>query len=300
MKINKTILIFYITQILIISINSTYGQIIEEGKGIGEITLGIKETKIIKLLGENYQRTIQKEYYELEFQEKYLIIGFDFDSLVNYILIKPEINLPTKKGLKVTKDLILNDVKKKYGTGRFCSFTKNDSNMTFCYDYGITFYVSTIYKNDKPLWFWKKIFQLEKEYKKAKITFIEISENELKNSDNTFYEYYEGIYIPKDINDCIAQIDKLWNDSTKLEVKKMSEDEFIGTSHFGIGLWIRNNWNLWRNFRLTVYFNNLEIYHPDDMSSIILKSYYRYLNNQDIKINEQIDYYKNYWKKMKN
>jgi len=64
------------------------GQIIEEGKGIGELTLGIKESKTIEILGDNYQRRILNDYYELEYPDKHLIIGFDSGSIVNYILIK--------------------------------------------------------------------------------------------------------------------------------------------------------------------------------------------------------------------
>ncbi|WP_303923383.1 DUF6794 domain-containing protein [Draconibacterium sediminis] len=268
------------------------GQTIEEGKGIGELTLGIKESKVIEILGSNYNRRNQKENYEIEFSDKHLIIGFDSDSIVDYILIQPGINLKTKKGLKITEGLTLKDVKKIYGTGRKCSYTKNDETMSFCYDWGISFYVNSIYKNGKQLWLWKNFFQLEKEYKKSKVVEISIEESDLKNSDYTFYEYYDGVYIPKDLDDCFNQLDKFWNDSIKTEVSNMSEDEFIGSSHFGIGLWIRNNWRLWGGSRLSKYFNELGITHPDNMSGIVLTAYYRKLKNQDIELRKLIDYYK--------
>jgi len=47
--------------------------------------------------------------------------------------------------------------------------------------------------------------------------------------------------------------------------------------------------------RLSKYFNNLGIYHPDDMSGIILDSYHRYLTGKKIKLDEQVGYYKAYW-----
>src|SRR6476646_9910862 len=80
-------------------------------------------------------------------------------------------------------------------------------------------------------------------------------------------------YIPKDLDDCINQIDKFWDDTMKAEAIAMTEDEFGGRYHFGLGLWIRNNWGLWKGSRLSKYFNSLGIYHPDDMSGIILSSY---------------------------
>jgi len=48
--------------------------------------------------------------------------------------------------------------------------------------------------------------------------------------------------------------------------------------------------------RLSKYFNDIGISHPDDMSGIILKSYYRRLNNLDIELKKQVDNYQKYWK----
>jgi hypothetical protein len=106
-----------------------------------------------------------------------------------------------------------------------------------------------------------------------------------------------GVYIPVDLNDCFNQINSFWTDSVKVQVREMNEEEFIGNSHFGIGLWMRNNWGLWGGSRLSKYFNLKGINHPDDMSGIILTSYYRQLTGQEIKLEDQIQYYQDYWKK---
>ena len=106
----------------------------------------------------------------------------------------------------------------------------------------------------------------------------------------------DGVYIPKNIEDCFEQIDSFWDDSTKTQVKNWSEDEFSANAHFGIGMWMRNNWRLWGGSRLSKYFNDLGIYHPDDMSGIILDSYHRYLTGREINLDEQIGYYRAYWK----
>lgn len=104
-----------------------------------------------------------------------------------------------------------------------------------------------------------------------------------------------GIYIPKDLRDCFVQINSFWNDSTKIQVKNWEEKEFAGKVHLGFGMWIRNNWRLWGGSRLSKYFNDLGIYHPDDMSGIILDSYHRNLNNKEIKLDDQIKYYQDFW-----
>ena len=107
-----------------------------------------------------------------------------------------------------------------------------------------------------------------------------------------------GQYIPKDLEDCFKQIDSFWSDSIKNEVKQWTENQFIGRAHMGFGMWMRNNWQLWAGSRLSTYFREMGIYHPDDMSGIILTSYHRYLNGQDIALEAQIKSYQDYWKKV--
>lgn len=106
-----------------------------------------------------------------------------------------------------------------------------------------------------------------------------------------------GVYIPIDLNDCFVQIDSFWSDSIKNNVRSMSERQFCSRSHFGIGMWMRNNWQLWGGSRLSKYFNELGIYHPDDMSGIILTSYHRYLTGREINLDEQVAGCQAYWMK---
>lgn len=120
-----------------------------------------------------------------------------------------------------------------------------------------------------------------------------------KDDDRFLADSIKGVYIPRNLEECFTQIDKFWDDSTKLMVKSWTEDEFSGKAHFGFGMWMRNNWQLWGGSRLSKYFNDKGIFHPDDMSGIILKSYYRYLNNKEIKLDEQIKFYQEYWEKYK-
>jgi len=106
-----------------------------------------------------------------------------------------------------------------------------------------------------------------------------------------------GVYIPRNLEECFKQIDLFWTDSLKIEVKNMSEDDFGASAHFGFGRWMRNNWGLWGGSRLKVFFNEMKIHHPDDMSGIIIKSYHRYLTGRSINLESQTKYYQEYWKK---
>jgi hypothetical protein len=105
-----------------------------------------------------------------------------------------------------------------------------------------------------------------------------------------------GVYIPKDLNDCFDQLNNFWTDSVKLDIKSSEELAFVTEANFGIGMWMRNNWGLWGASRLSTYFSQLKIYHPDDMSTIILTSYHRHLNDRAIKLEEQLLYYYDFWK----
>ena len=120
--------------------------------------------------------------------------------------------------------------------------------------------------------------------------------NGQKNDDVRFTaDSINGVYIPKNLEDCFKQIDCFWADSIKLKAKEMAEKEFTIQAHFGFGMWMRNNWQLWSGSRLSKYFNEIGISHPDDMSGIILDSYHRYLRKELINLDEQVQYYKNFW-----
>lgn len=119
------------------------------------------------------------------------------------------------------------------------------------------------------------------------------AEDEIRSTTDSL----RGVYIPKDLEDCFSQIDSFWPDSIKDRVRQWTENEFLGRLHLGFGMWMRNNWQLWGGSRLSKYFNELEIYHPDDMSGIILDSYHRYLNKKELKLDDQIQGYKDYWLK---
>ena len=130
----------------------------------------------------------------------------------------------------------------------------------------------------------------------TQLGFSQSADRDAAETDKIEKDTIDGVYIPKNIEDCFEQIDSFWDDSTKTQVKNWSEDEFSANAHFGFGMWMRNNWGLWGGSRLSKYFNDLGIYHPDDMSGIVLDSYHRYLTGREINLDEQIGFYTAYWK----
>ena len=88
----------------------------------------------------------------------------------------------------------------------------------------------------------------------------------------------------------------MFDDEAKYSFMTLPEKVAATRLHHGLGMWIRNNWGLWRNSKLKRYFLDRGILHPDEMSSIILSSYHRYLNNNQTGLDGQtnkalIDYF---------
>ena len=101
---------------------------------------------------------------------------------------------------------------------------------------------------------------------------------------------------PINLDEAVLQLTKILPDTTQQQVLLMTEEEFLTGSHFGLGMWIRNNWSLWKGGELANDFNSKGIFHPDDMSGIILTCYYRQLHNQDWELDKQIKRRQDYWK----
>ena len=108
------------------------------------------------------------------------------------------------------------------------------------------------------------------------------------------------IYIPKDLDDCIEElINKILINEDYLALKNGTEKQMAKQHHL-LGRHLRNDWGLWEDSRLAKWFNEKGIFHADDMSGIILTSFWRQVNSELIKLEEQIEYYQNYWKEKDN
>lgn len=112
---------------------------------------------------------------------------------------------------------------------------------------------------------------------------------------------YSDNYVPKDLNDALEYLNCKWSEKDKNEFLAKNENDAVGELHMGTGLAIRNSWGLWEKRKNSIvrYFNSLGIYHPDDMSSIILTSFHRKISNKDINLQQQVDVYLKYWEKAK-
>jgi len=104
----------------------------------------------------------------------------------------------------------------------------------------------------------------------------------------------DGFLIPSSLSEALREFDHMLPEDVKASMRCGSEGD-MSHYHFALGLWVRNNWGLWAGGPLAEHFRGLGINHPDDMSGIILTSYWRQLQKRPLELDAQVRYYQNYW-----
>ena len=101
-------------------------------------------------------------------------------------------------------------------------------------------------------------------------------------------EEHPDLSIPNSLSECFEQL-SLFLTSEDIEELRNSEFEELYQYHFGLGLWIRNNWIYPApDSRLMKMFFSAGFRHPDSISSFIVEAYHYYLNNEDaVEVYEQ-------------
>lgn len=108
-------------------------------------------------------------------------------------------------------------------------------------------------------------------------------------------KFIEIATIPNTFDESLIILDSMINDDMKEWIKCLPDTEFGTYVHHSLGRNLRNKWGLWGDTKFWNNLSQLEVFHPDDMSAIILDSYQRKLKGEDIKLEEQIKSYQDYW-----
>lgn len=94
---------------------------------------------------------------------------------------------------------------------------------------------------------------------------------------------------PKTVTESFLYFEQMFDDTAKYTFMTLPEDIATGRLHNSMGMWIRNNWRLWGNSAIKKSLIDSGLSHPDDMSAVLLKSYYRHLNNKPLNISEEVE-----------
>ena len=91
-----------------------------------------------------------------------------------------------------------------------------------------------------------------------------------------------GVYIPKDLGEVFVQLNRLSEESGRKNFMRLSEQQAATKPFFGLGRWMSHNWGFYGGSRLTAYLNDLNLFHPDDMTRFLLVMYHRHLNKKPL------------------
>lgn len=105
-----------------------------------------------------------------------------------------------------------------------------------------------------------------------------------------------GGTVPATLDEALLELDKILEPAHVEEIERRDPIEF----HHGLGTALRNCWGLWAGGSgLASWFAERGITHPDDMSSIVLTSFHRKLNGNELDVEGQIAEHKAYWEEQR-
>ena len=101
---------------------------------------------------------------------------------------------------------------------------------------------------------------------------------EAKYDRNIKKSRINGVYIPKDHIEAIKELKEMSPESALAKFRIQSEEMVVKKLHFGLGRWIRYNWNFYEGSRLGEHLKGMGVSHPDDMSTFLMMLLHRDLN----------------------
>jgi hypothetical protein len=105
--------------------------------------------------------------------------------------------------------------------------------------------------------------------------------------------------IPDTMEEAYRFLDAKLPPDQRERFKQMTESEVVASTHFGLGMTIRNYWFRSGKSALPEFLYSLGARDLDDLSSMVLTSYWRYLNNKPIELEKQGAFYKRWWEEQK-
>lgn len=106
-----------------------------------------------------------------------------------------------------------------------------------------------------------------------------------------------GDRIPVDLDEAVRVIVTGLDEESLKAVKNLKAETARALGHHGIGLWIRNNWGLNQKtgplYRWAV--KHLGLYHPDDISNVVVHCVWADLGRNDRDLDEVVQRMKDHW-----
>lgn len=98
--------------------------------------------------------------------------------------------------------------------------------------------------------------------------------------------HINGTYIPRDLSDAMAHLDRVVEDAGKRRFAAQPEDVAVRKMHFSFGRWMVVNWGFYEGSRLSHFLKKKGISYPDDMAAVLMRCYHRKLNQKPLGFDE--------------
>lgn len=115
------------------------------------------------------------------------------------------------------------------------------------------------------------------------------------NSQDEFERQYQerikkdrlgGVYIPRNLDDALVQLNKLTSEESRKLFKSIPEDTVCQIMHNRLGQWMISNWSFYEGSRLSNYLRSAGVTYPDDMADFLILAFHRHLNGHPVPIKE--------------
>ena len=93
--------------------------------------------------------------------------------------------------------------------------------------------------------------------------------------------------VPQNLTEALDTLDRASSGALLLKMRN-GEENVTGELHDGLGLWIRNNWDLYDKGALYQDLATLGLQYPDDMSDLVLKSWWRRMHGRPLDVAGQV------------
>ena len=109
----------------------------------------------------------------------------------------------------------------------------------------------------------------------------------------------EHIKIPSSLAEAHTELERLLSKEDLHKIDAMKKEDEMNEYHFELGMGLRNSWGLWGDSPMAKHMLSLGFTHPDDMSGVILETFWCKRHGKDLRIEERVDYYNAYWQETK-
>jgi hypothetical protein len=101
-----------------------------------------------------------------------------------------------------------------------------------------------------------------------------------------------GVYIPRNLDDVLVQLNKLTSEEARQKFRAIPEDAVCKVMHNRLGQWMIANWSFYEGSRLSNYLRSAGVTYPDDMADFLILAYHRHLNGHPVSIKELAVYFR--------